>query len=62
MDVNEILDDFEQVLDRVERGETIPIERDGKRIARFVPGDSLGPADSPDPAAAVLARGNPTSN
>jgi antitoxin (DNA-binding transcriptional repressor) of toxin-antitoxin stability system len=39
MDVNEILAHFGQVLDRVESGEIVPIERDGKVIGRFVPHD-----------------------
>ena len=40
MDVLAILEDFDAVLDRVENGESIPIERDGRRVARFVPDDS----------------------
>ena len=37
MEVNEILVHFDEVLDRVEAGETVPIERDGKVIGLFLP-------------------------
>jgi antitoxin (DNA-binding transcriptional repressor) of toxin-antitoxin stability system len=40
MDQFAILADFDGVLDRVERGETIPIERNGRVTARFVPDSS----------------------
>lgn len=36
MNIDDLLADFDAVLDRVEAGETITIERDGRPVARLV--------------------------
>lgn len=45
MEALEILADFDRILDRVENGEVIRIERDGKTIGQFEPFNPL-PADN----------------
>jgi antitoxin (DNA-binding transcriptional repressor) of toxin-antitoxin stability system len=48
MDVADILADFDAVLDQVERGETIAILRNGRRVAYLAPAteQNIAPAST----------------